>query len=201
MMNLKTARSLACVVAITLAAITGCAHKPAPVTDSPAHSSVTTTTQSSSAANGAAGRKEVQEETVSAAIASPGAAEGEVDETRKAGAGASQGLVLEALYFNYDSASLSREAREVAYRNFQLLSSGSKMKIRLEGHCDERGSDEYNLALGEKRAVAAKKYLETLGLSADRVSTVSYGKERPAVEGSSEDAWAKNRRVEFVVDR
>jgi peptidoglycan-associated lipoprotein len=73
------------------------------------------------------------------------------------------------------------------------------MKVQIEGHCDERGSDEYNLALGERRAKSAMKYLTTLGIPSDRLSTISYGKERPAVPESNEAAWAKNRRGEFIV--
>lgn len=107
---------------------------------------------------------------------------------------------LEAVYFNYDSASLSSEARQAVYRNFQLLSENSQVTVQIEGHCDERGSDEYNLALGENRAKAAMKYLVSLGIAGDRISTISYGKEKPAVHGDGETAWARNRRAEFVLD-
>ncbi|HBG04755.1 MAG TPA: peptidoglycan-associated lipoprotein Pal [Geobacter sp.] len=108
---------------------------------------------------------------------------------------------LEAIYFNYDSASLSPEARQGIYQNFQLLAQDSKVNLQIEGHCDERGSDEYNLALGENRAKAAMKYLVSLGVAEDRISTISYGKEKPAAEGNDETAWARNRRAEFVVNR
>ena len=73
------------------------------------------------------------------------------------------------------------------------------VKVRIEGNCDERGSAEYNLALGERRAKAAQKYLVTMGVKPERLSVISYGKEKPAVQGSDESAWAKNRRDEFVI--
>jgi peptidoglycan-associated lipoprotein len=75
----------------------------------------------------------------------------------------------------------------------------NSLKVQIEGNCDERGSDEYNLALGEKRAKSAMKYLETLGVPAERLSVISYGKEKPADPGHDEAAWAKNRRDEFVL--
>jgi peptidoglycan-associated lipoprotein len=73
-------------------------------------------------------------------------------------------------------------------------------KINIEGNCDERGSAEYNLALGERRAKAARQYLVTLGIEPGRLSTISYGKEKPALQGNGEEAWAKNRRAEFVIE-
>jgi peptidoglycan-associated lipoprotein len=80
-----------------------------------------------------------------------------------------------------------------------MIKKDSAAKVRIEGNCDERGSDEYNLALGEKRAKAAMEYLVTLGIPAERLSVISYGKEKPADPGHDEAAWAKNRRDEFVV--
>ncbi len=75
----------------------------------------------------------------------------------------------------------------------------STVKIQIEGHCDERGTAEYNLALGERRANSAKKYLVSLGIPADRLSTISYGKEMPLDPGHNEEAWAKNRRAHFII--
>jgi peptidoglycan-associated lipoprotein len=115
-------------------------------------------------------------------------------------AGQQQGL-LETVYFDYDSFLLSQPSRDALNRNGQLLLRKVSGKVRIEGHCDERGSDEYNLALGEKRAQATRNYLVSLGVPAERLSTISYGKERPAVQGSTEEAWARNRRVEFVVTK
>jgi peptidoglycan-associated lipoprotein len=79
------------------------------------------------------------------------------------------------------------------------LKKYSNVKIQIEGHCDERGTVEYNLALGERRANSTKKYLTSLGISPDRISTISYGKERPADPGHNEEAWAKNRRAHTII--
>jgi peptidoglycan-associated lipoprotein len=106
---------------------------------------------------------------------------------------------LEKIFFNFDSVSLSQEARDRLVKNADLMKKDPDVKVQIEGHCDERGSDEYNLALGEKRARAAMKYLTELGIPADHLSVISYGKEKPADRGHDEAAWAKNRRDEFVV--
>ena len=108
---------------------------------------------------------------------------------------------LEKVYFDFDSATLSDSARRVITANAALLSRNPAVKVRVEGHCDERGSDEYNLAIGERRAKAAAQYLKTLGIGAERIATLSYGKEKPADPGHDEAAWAKNRRDEFIVVR
>lgn len=107
---------------------------------------------------------------------------------------------LEAIYFDFDSADLSSPARATLAKNAELLKKDAAAKVRIEGNCDERGSDEYNLALGERRAKAAAKYLTTLGVAENRIATISYGKEKPAVAGHDEAAWAKNRRDEFVLN-
>lgn len=106
---------------------------------------------------------------------------------------------LNKIYFNFDSSDLSESARDTLTKNAAPLTKEPTAKIRIEGNCDERGSAEYNLALGERRAKSAKQYLVTLGIKSDRISTISYGKEKPAVQGNDEAAWAKNRRDEFVV--
>lgn len=107
------------------------------------------------------------------------------------------GRSLETVYFDYNAFTLSAEARQAIARNATRLKANPTVKITVEGHCDERGSDEYNLALGERRALAVKGYLVALGVSENHVTTVSYGEERPAVAGHDESAWAKNRRSEF----
>ncbi len=106
---------------------------------------------------------------------------------------------LNTIYFPLDSNTLTEPARSTLAKNADVLMKQSLAKIRIEGYCDERGSAEYNLALGERRAKAAQQYLVTLGVKPDRLVTISYGKEKPAAQGSDEDAWAKNRRDEFVV--
>ena len=106
---------------------------------------------------------------------------------------------LNKIYFNYDSAGLSEPARSTLSNNADVLKHESTAIITIEGNCDERGSAEYNLALGERRARAAQQYLVTLGIDPARLAVVSYGKEKPAVNTNDEAAWAKNRRAEFVV--
>lgn len=106
---------------------------------------------------------------------------------------------LEKIYFDFDSSDLSAAARQKLVETYQLLQKNAAIKIRIEGNCDERGSDEYNLALGEQRSRAAARYLMTLGITAVRLSTISFGEEKPAASGHDETAWAKNRRDEFVI--
>ena len=86
-------------------------------------------------------------------------------------------------------------------QNAVYLRSNPALKVVIEGHCDDRGSDEYNLALGERRAVAAKNYLVSLGIAAERLSVISYGEEQPLVTAANEEGWAKNRRAEFKAVR
>ena len=106
---------------------------------------------------------------------------------------------LATIYFDFDAFVLTAPARSTLTKNAEALKKDGSMKVRIEGNCDERGSDEYNLALGEKRAKAAMNYLVTLGIPADRLSIISYGKEKPVDPGHDEAAWAKNRRDDFVI--
>lgn len=106
---------------------------------------------------------------------------------------------LRPVFFGYDSAELDAEGVAILRANADLLRKYPGWSVTVEGHCDERGSAEYNLALGERRAVAAQTYLVSLGIPADRVRVVSYGKEFPFDTGHTEEAWAKNRRGHFVI--
>lgn len=107
---------------------------------------------------------------------------------------------FETVYFDFDKSDLRQDARDVLSKNAEvILKSFAGAKIQIEGHCDERGSAEYNLALGEHRAKSAQKYLTTLGVKSENLSVISYGKEKPAVNATDESGWAKNRRAEFVV--
>jgi len=108
-------------------------------------------------------------------------------------------LVLDRIYFDFDRADLREDARTVLAENARRMQGKPSSRVSIEGHCDERGTVEYNLALGEKRAAAAKDYLVNYGITADRVSTVSFGEERPLDPAGTEEAYAKNRRDEFVV--
>jgi peptidoglycan-associated lipoprotein len=106
---------------------------------------------------------------------------------------------LKPVFYGLDEAEVDAEGQKVLQVNADLLRRYATWQISIEGHCDERGTAEYNLALGERRAVAARNYLVSLGIPADRVKTVSYGKEFPFDPGHSEEAWSKNRRAHFVV--
>lgn len=107
---------------------------------------------------------------------------------------------FETVYFDFDKSDLRQDARDVLSKNAETaLKALAGAKIKIEGHCDERGSAEYNMALGERRAKSVQTYLTTLGVKGDSLSIISYGKEKPAVTGSDEAAWAKNRRAEFVI--
>lgn len=137
----------------------------------------------------------VKEEPVDeAAAARARAAEAAEAATRTA-----SGLVR--IHFDFDQYVLTTEAKDILARNADLLKSAPSVKVQIEGHCDERGSDEYNLALGEKRALATKNYLASLGVAADRMSIISYGEETPLDPAHTEAAWAQNRRADFKAQR
>lgn len=106
---------------------------------------------------------------------------------------------LQIVPFAYDQHLLSDEAREIIAANAVILKGAGKVRFQLAGHCDERGSDQYNIALGERRAEAVQAYLLQLGIDAGRMETVSYGEEKPLDAGSGESSWMQNRRVEFVL--
>lgn len=103
----------------------------------------------------------------------------------------------ETIHFDFDKYNLKPEAQEILKKKAAFLRANTEYSLLIEGHCDERGTQEYNLALGERRANSAKQYLMALGISEDRIKTISYGKLRPADPASNEAAWAKNRRDEF----
>ncbi len=107
-------------------------------------------------------------------------------------------LALNSVFFDFDQWSIPEEQKRVLTQNSEWLKAHPGVKIKLEGHCDERGTGEYNLALGQKRADAVKTFLEGMGISGQRLSSISYGKERPQDPGHNESAWAKNRRVDFA---
>jgi len=102
------------------------------------------------------------------------------------------------VYFDYDSAELKPESAAVVAAHAKYLGTNSNLKVRLEGNTDERGSREYNIGLGERRAQSVRKALMLQGVADGQITTLSYGEERPAVDGHDEAAWAKNRRVEFA---
>jgi len=107
--------------------------------------------------------------------------------------------LLGDVYFDFDKADLTEEARTRLARNADWLKAHPEFEVRIEGHCDERGTNEYNLALGERRASAAKDYVSSLGVSGGMLTTLSYGEERPQCTESTEGCWARNRRAHFLI--
>lgn len=107
--------------------------------------------------------------------------------------------LLEDIYFAFDDYSLTDAAKATLEKNATWMKNNPNTKVRIEGHCDERGTNEYNMALGERRANSAKKYLIKLGIKEEQLSTVSYGEEKPFCTEHNEECWAKNRRAHFIV--
>ena len=131
--------------------------------------------------------------------------EGSITETAGSGivSGSQEDLIVnvgDRVFFGYDSSDLDSDALELLQDQVAWLKQNSNVSVTIEGHCDERGTREYNLALGEKRASAVKDYLISVGINSERVSVVSYGKERPQVLGSNKAAWSMNRRSVTTID-
>lgn len=117
------------------------------------------------------------------------------------GTEAARRMGLETVYFDFDESAIRPDMTDRLRHNFDVLRRNPQVRVELQGNCDERGSAEYNFALGERRARSVKQYLGQLGIDTSRMETVSFGEENPAVMGHSESAWSKNRRVEFAVLR
>jgi peptidoglycan-associated lipoprotein len=110
-----------------------------------------------------------------------------------------QAMGLQTVHFPYDSFILDPQAKGVLKSNADILTSKTNLKVQIEGHCDQRGGIQYNIALGEKRANSTKKYLEDLGVAGDRMTVISFGKEKPIDPSETDAAYAKNRRSNFVI--
>ena len=106
---------------------------------------------------------------------------------------------LSTVYFDFNSSSLSSSTRDALESNANFLKENPSVEVQIEGHADERGGVQYNLALGERRAQAVKQYLVSMGVSSSRITTISFGKERPIAFGHTESAWSQNRRASFVI--
>ena len=109
-------------------------------------------------------------------------------------------VVSESVHFAFDSALLSEQAQQILISKAGYLRTHSGVIVTVEGHCDERGTDAYNIALGERRAESVKNFLVAMGIRANRLKTISYGEERPIASGQNESSWAKNRRAQLVVN-
>ena len=184
---------LTLLIIFALAMTFGCAMKSAksPTTEPLSQSTATTTTPTDSSLGSQPGQ--IREETIVAAPQTTMQTETLPLSEKPVLAG------LQPVPFSYDQHLLSDEARNIIAANAAILKGSGRVKFQLAGHCDERGSDQYNIALGERRAEAVRAYLLQLGIDAARMETVSYGEERPMDAGHNESAWLKNRRVEFIL--
>ncbi len=117
---------------------------------------------------------------------------------RRARIEARMGETFQPIYFAFDQSALSEQGKTIAEGVARLLQDAPEMTVRIEGHADEQGTNEYNLALGERRALAVQQYLVSYGINAGRISVISYGEEKPAADGKDESAWSLNRRAEFA---
>jgi peptidoglycan-associated lipoprotein len=124
---------------------------------------------------------------------------GSLEQFEKGTLGGGEGGPLSDIHFDFNDYTIRPQDSEILRHNAGWLSSHANSRVQVEGHCDERGSEEYNIALGAKRAQAAKDYLVTLGIASNRISTISYGKELPLCTEHNEDCWSRNRRDHFVV--
>lgn len=195
------------VLAFSLALFSGCAEKKAVVKDEAA-----TQEQKVAAAQDAA--PAVAQQAATAAVTDDEAAKRAKEQAakdeaaRKAAAReawlkknaeALTDLNIQNIYFDYDKSDIRPDAREILKANAEIFNKNGNATIVVEGHCDERGTAEYNMALGERRAQETKQYLVNLGINASRIETISYGEERPLDNRSIEEAWAQNRRVQFLL--
>ncbi len=121
------------------------------------------------------------------------------DAAAKRNAAALAGLNIQNIYFDFDKSSIRPDAREILKADAEIFTKNSNTTIVIQGYCDERGTAEYNMALGERRAQETKQYLMNLGIDAARMETISYGEENPLDPGHNEAAWSQNRRVQFLL--
>ena len=182
-----SAMNLLMILAVVLLLAAGCAKKPATEGMAPTEmGAAPATTQMPNQEVSGISEQAVSEQAM-------GNEQGQIETAPVAG--------LERITFDFDQYTLTPQATATLAANAAYMQANPNVQVRIEGYCDERGSDEYNLALGERRAQAALNYLVSLGISKDRLSTISYGEEMPLDPGHTEEAWAKNRRDEFKVVR
>jgi peptidoglycan-associated lipoprotein len=146
----------------------------------------------------AAEAKAAEEKKAAEAAAAAAAAKAAEEEAAAKERAAKEAAGLKAIYFDFDKSFVRDDAKAVMKANAAWLKANPKAKVRIEGNCDERGTIEYNQALGQRRAASAKKYLTDLGISGKRISLISYGKEKPVCKESTEDCWQQNRRADLA---
>lgn len=173
------------VMALSLIIFGGCAEKQAVVKDESVQQPAQTATPAPAPATDDEAARKAQAAREAAA---------------KRSAAALAALNVQNIYFDFDKSSIRPDAREILRANSEIFQQNRDSKIIIEGHCDERGTAEYNMALGERRAQETKQYLINLGIDASRMQTISYGKEKPLDTRSTEEAWSINRRAQFVLE-
>ena len=174
-------------------------------TDSSGESSSSTaassaSTSSSSGSSGSSGSSSGSSSSSSSSSGGSASSSSSSGITDKASAEDALAAIGNTVFFDYDSSALSADAEGTLMRQAAFLNANPALTVTLEGHCDERGTREYNLALGERRGSAARDFLLAQGVDSARIRVVSYGKERPAAAGSNESSWAKNRRAATVIN-
>lgn len=183
------------VLAFSLTLFSGCAEKKAVVKDEAVQEQKAAPAQAAPVVDDEAARRAKEQADREAALKAQAAK----DAAAKRNAAALADLNIQNIYFDFDKSNIRPDAREILKANAEIFAKNGDAKITIEGYCDERGTAEYNMALGERRAQEAKQYLVNLGIGASRIETISYGEERPLDPGHDEKAWAQNRRAQFLL--
>lgn len=191
-MKRTTVVLLVLILVLSVFAFYGCP-KSADVSSAPE-----TQPQVDDAAKAAAEKKAAEDAAAAKAAADAAAAKAAEEEAAAKERAAKEAAGLKTIYFDFDKSFVRDDAKAIMKANAAWLKANPKAKIRIEGNCDERGTIEYNQALGQRRAASAKKYLTDLGISGNRISLISYGKEKPVCKESTEDCWQQNRRADLV---
>lgn len=177
---------------LAVSAAVACSHTPPPVNPAPAPG------PNQDSINAENARRDSIARADAARRDSIARAQADADKMRAARDAATKALT-QVIYFDFDSDALKDDARSTLDAKITILNASPDVKLRVAGNTDERGSDEYNLALGQRRAAAAKRYLTDHGIAGDRIDIISYGEERPVATGHDESAWSQNRRDEFEI--
>ena len=191
-MKRTTVVVLVLILVLSVFAFYGCP-KSADVSSAPE-----TQPQVDDAAKAAAEKKAAEDAAAAKAAADAAAARAAAEEAAAKERAAKEAAGLKTIYFDFDKSFVRDDAKAIMKANAAWLKANPKAKVRIEGNCDERGTIEYNQALGQRRAASAKKYLTDLGISGKRISLISYGKEKPVCKEATEDCWQQNRRADLV---
>ena len=189
----RTHRAIALAL-VAAVGVSGCRKKPETVA-----TPTDTTTPVPSETCDAACRQRRADSITAANEARDRAAREAADRARASAIEAARNTLMATIYFDYDAFDIRGDAKAALDAKLPILRANAGLQIRISGHADERGSDQYNDALGQRRAASARRYLTDNGIDASRIAIVSYGEQRPAMSGSDENAWARNRRAEFEI--